>query len=168
MASAVTVIVKPVAGGGDWATTLIAVVGLVLAVGSLIWQAASFRLSGSRVSVDIGEGARHVSGTAVVSAPGPALRNQMQAMVAQGFTDPVLAVEVRNRGRSPTNVLAVAVAFDNGASYSSTTFEPPLPFRLEAESEETWYFNRAEVLAAAVAMGQALSSGGLVRYAAAP
>jgi hypothetical protein len=53
----------------------------------------------------------------------------------------------------------VAVVFGNGASYSDTLFEPPLPFRLEAESEQTWYFDRDQIEAYAKAMVQVFTPG---------
>jgi hypothetical protein len=163
MSPAVTVVVKTVpviVGGGSYsATTIIAVVGVVLALASLAWQAVSFRLSGSRVSVDLRPGMRHGTGTAAVTSPAPVFPGQMEMMQSQGFTDPVLAVEVRNAGRSATNIVNVAVLFSNGASYSDMVFNPPLPFRLEGESEQTWYFERGPVEAYAKAMGQVFKAG---------
>jgi hypothetical protein len=38
-------------------------------------------------------------------------------------------------------------------------FIPPLPFRLEAESEQTWFFEAHKIEAYAKAMGEALVSG---------
>jgi hypothetical protein len=87
--------------------------------------------------------------------------SQMQGLAKQGFTDPVLAVEVTNSGRSPTNVVSASILYENGASYTETHFDPSLPFRLDAESEKTWYFSRAQVAAYAQAMHQVLGSGPL-------
>ena len=162
---AITVVVKPVPvtvrETSDISTTILAVLGVVLALASLAWQAWSFRQSGSRVSVDLRTG----SGTR--RARPPSLRQRRlrlarcRGLAKQGFTDPVLAVEVTNSGRSPTNVVSVSILYENAASYTETHFDPSLPFRLDAESEKTWYFSRAQVAAYAQAMHQVLGSGPL-------
>lgn len=143
--AAPTVVVKPLPvvihqGGSDTLTTVVAVAGLVLALASLAWQAWSFRLSGSRVSVALRAGMRNASGSGI-TAPGALTTAGMQLMQHQGFTQPVLAVEVTNSGRSPTNVLSVKILYDNGAAYAETHHTPSLPFRIDAESEQTWYFD---------------------------
>ena len=124
--------------GGDPVTTVLAVLGIVLALLSLAWQAVSFRLSGSRVTVELRTGMRNA--ISAVTTPALATPFHLDHLRAQGFTDRVLAVQVKNSGRSPTSVVSVDVRYVNGAIYTETAFEPRLPFRLEAESEQTWFF----------------------------
>jgi hypothetical protein len=163
MPYAVTDLVKTIPvvvdNGSGVATTIIAVFGVVLALASLAWQAVSFRLTGSRVSVYLRGGMKHMTGVSAVTTPGPVTPGQIKMLQNQGFTVPVLGVEVKNSGRSPTNIVNVALLFGNGASYSETVFDPPLPFRLDAESEQTWYFDRGQIETYAKGMGQIFTPG---------
>lgn len=73
-AAALTIVVRTVpvvvhAGGSNITTTIVAAVGVVLAVVSLVWQAWTFRLSGSRVSVKLRSGMRDPANTAAVTGP---------------------------------------------------------------------------------------------------
>jgi hypothetical protein len=145
-------------GGTDLTTTILATVGVVLAVASLVWQAWTFRLSGSRVGVRLRSGMRDLANTAAVTGPDHMSTDQELRLRAQGFTHPVLAVEVKNSGRSPTSVQSVSIQFANGAVYTESHFDPALPFRLEAESERTWYFERGRIVTYAQAMGQVFST----------
>jgi hypothetical protein len=78
-------------------------------------------------------------------------------MRRQRFTHPVLAVAVNNSGRSPTSIQNVSILFDNGAAYSESRLDPALPFRLDAESEQTWFFDRGQIVTYAQAMGKVFS-----------
>jgi hypothetical protein len=147
---ALTVVVHT--GGDDLATTILATLGVALSLLSLAWQFVSFRLSGSRVSVVLRSGMR--DGSAVVTIPGTADPEHLKMVRAQGFTDPVLGVEVNNSGRSPTNIVSVSIVYPNGAAFTLTTVDPPLPFKLDAESEKTWYFSADEITTYARAMEQ--------------
>jgi hypothetical protein len=88
----------------------------------------------------------------------------------QGFTEPIIAVQVRNLGRSPTSVTKVGIRYDNGAIFTLTNGRPgnaDVPHRLDGESEETWFFPAGNVRAYAQAMNtmystQATSIQGLV------
>lgn len=148
-------------GGSDMLTTVIAVAGLVLAVAALVWQTWSFRVSGSRVSVTIREGLIDAPGTQAVTAPDGATPSHLQSMRRQGFTNQVLAVEVMNSGRSPTNVKSVSVRYENGAAFTLTRVQPSMPFRLDAESDQTRYYDRGQITAYAQAMVQVLKSAPL-------
>jgi hypothetical protein len=155
IAPGITVVVH--SGGGNPVTTILAVLGVVLALASLAWQAVSFRLSGSRVGVELRTGLKNE--IAAVTIPWSPPADQVDHLRAQGFTDRVLAVHVRNSGRSPTSVVSVALLYANGAVYSEMAVDPPLPFRLEAESEQTWFFDAEKIEGYANAMGKALVSG---------
>jgi hypothetical protein len=122
----------------DLGTTLLAAFGVGLALVSLAWQWRSFYLSGSRVTVLVKYGLRGIG--AVVTTANPGDREQIARLQAQGFTDPVLAVQVKNAGRSPTSVVAVDLLFHHGGAIGGMQLDPPLPYRLDSESERTWYF----------------------------
>jgi hypothetical protein len=124
-------------GGGDTVTTVIAAVGLVLAVLSFGWQAWSFIVSGSRVTVTLRAGMSDGSKVAsLATAPSP---EALQMLVAQGLTKPVYSVHVHNRGRGPTSVRAVELVFSDGGAITHTGLEPSLPHRLDGESDATWH-----------------------------
>lgn len=44
-------------------------------------------------------------------------------------------------GRLGTSVASVDIVFDDGGAISDAAPDPPLPFRLTGESEQTWYFD---------------------------
>jgi hypothetical protein len=131
-------------------------VGVVLALAALAWQARSFRQSGSRVRVTITSGLRDRA--QAVKFPQHMPVHQELALRAQGLTQPILAVEVTNSGRSPTSVQSVSIRFPNGGFYSPTHVDPELPFRLEPESEQTWVFPRGDIVSYGQAMGHEFSA----------
>jgi hypothetical protein len=59
------------------------------------------------------------------------------------MTTAILAVEVRNSGRAPTSVLSIGLLYPNGAVLTNgyVLNSPELPYRIEGESEQTWYFD---------------------------
>jgi len=61
-------------------------------------------------------------------------------LATQGFTYPVVAVEIRNKGRLPTTVTGAAVRYSNGIQLTGTAppAGDPLPQRLEAHSTFTY------------------------------
>jgi hypothetical protein len=119
------------------ATLAIAVVGLVLSVISLTWQAATFVMSGSRVRARLRHGA--AGGGSVVS--GPPGTQSLRVMAEQGFTTEVIGVEVRNVGRLAVQVTDVRAALPSGFQVSEARISmgPDLPYRLEAQSSQTWF-----------------------------
>ena len=129
--------------GADPATLILASLGVGLALASLAWQAFSFRISGSRISVEILAGLGGVMGgqRGVATLPPTAQRHELDMVRSQGLTEPLLAVRVYNTGRGATSVAAVDVLFDDGGAISNTAYDPPLPFRLIGESVQTWYFD---------------------------
>lgn len=78
---------------------------------------------------------------------------------AQGFTDPVLAVEAINRGRGETSIVSVDLVFDDGGSVGDGILDPPLPFRLIGESAQTWYFDAHLASAYAKAIESVMPTG---------
>ncbi len=131
------------------ATLIVAVIALVLSVGSLTWQIAQFLLAGSRVSAELQIGAH--SGSAVALRPADR-RPDWDRLAAEGFTEAVLGVTARNKGRIGVTVMSWKVVFDNGLSFSLADYRPnndkPMPYRLEPGDEVTWLCPAAAVMAA--------------------
>jgi hypothetical protein len=132
------------------ATTILAALGVLLALLSIAWQAWSFMRSGSRVSVVVHSGLWNATGAMTV--PGSPTEAMLQQMRAQGFREPALAIEVRNAGRGPTSVVKLAIHFGKGVTWTDFKFDPPLSFRLEGESEQTWLVDAPSVVSAARAL----------------
>ncbi len=124
---------------GDTPTTVVAVVGLVLAALSFGWQAWSFSVSGSRVTVTVRAGVKR--GPVVATLANAPTRTEINTLVRQGFNEPVYGVSLHNRGRGPTSVRSVDLLFNDGGAVGLTRVEPQLPHRLEGESDQTWYFD---------------------------
>lgn len=153
------------------ATFVLAVVGTVLAAASLTWQAATYVLTGGRVSVELRTGALHASGSSMVTA---ATRDADQVWAAQlaeqGYTRPLVVVKVRNIGRMPVTIerwslacsgppepprnrgLLAAIAAASSRPRRLTEFQPvagsfgpQLPHRLDAGSSETWGTDAREI-----------------------
>jgi hypothetical protein len=123
----------------DTTTLVIAVVGLVLSVASLVWQAASFRLSGPRVKVHLREGFRGPLGV-MVAPPSVYTDVGRAALVRQGYTEHVLVIEAVNKGRLAATVNNWSLRFGNRAVYENPTDpgNPALPHRLESYTSATW------------------------------
>ncbi|KAA1399646.1 hypothetical protein [Aeromicrobium ginsengisoli] len=117
-------------------TLTIAVVGLALSVASLTWQVVQHSLTGPRVQAEILWGGLGRGGAAI----GP-IRGDLDRTLQQGFTEPVVAVRGRNRGRMPVDIKGYGVEGQAGMSLSRFAWDPnpPLPHRLESGSEVTFY-----------------------------
>lgn len=138
-ASPVVVHTSPVVHVSDTATTVVAALGVLLAMASLGWQAWTFTRSGSRVTVAI---ARGLMGAGhAITVPWDATPQQLAHMRSQGYTDRVYLVTASNSGRGETSVVSVDVLLPGGGSTTETRLEPPLPFRLAGQSEQTWHFD---------------------------
>ena len=122
----------------DLAATILGTLGVVLALGSLAWQAFTFFSSGSRIKVVLRAGA--TDGLRVVTTAGAPSGSHVSQLQSQGLTQPVYGIEVLNSGRGPTSIQSVDVLFDNGAVYTGAYVagSPTLPCRMEGESEKTW------------------------------
>jgi hypothetical protein len=120
----------PGVDGFQWLTAGIAVLGLVLAVASLVWQIITWRLTGSVVKIDLAY-AFTVGGTMESTA--------------------CFSITARNLGR-------LAVAIDSwglklppeGATMVTPNPRPwqgpPVPVTLEAGHSVTWYMVRDEII----------------------
>jgi hypothetical protein len=91
-------------------------------------------------------------------AAGGEANPDIQDLTAQGSTYPVVAAEIRNKGRLPVSVTRVEAVFSNGIQLIA--MEPlageRLPYRLDAHSEFTYLMPGEEVaraVRATVAIG---------------
>lgn len=130
----------------ETAALAVAIIGLVLAVLSLVWQAVTFVLAGPRVKVRLKEGLRGPAG-AVIAPPSIYTDAGRAALEADGYNEHVLAVVVTNSGRSPTTVQRWSLHFGNGVVYTHQLDprNPGLPHRLESHTTETWYASVDEI-----------------------
>jgi hypothetical protein len=121
-------------------TLLIAVVGLGLAIASLVWQAATFVLSGARVRVEIQIGAHDGAGT-IMSGPPESLSQGMGLLARQGYANEMIGARVRNRGRMAMSVESFEVVFSNkiALSHPGNGLGPDFPYRLEPQSSASWF-----------------------------
>jgi len=131
----------------DVATLVIAVLGLLLSVVGLVWQAATYVLSGGRVKVLLKVGAASARGM-LTGAPDRMQGTSMQHLVSQGYTQPIIAVEVRNVGRMAVTVNRWSIQHTRGTSFIPIGYQigPALPYRLEPGASETWAVDEAPVL----------------------
>lgn len=152
----------------DVITLSIAVAGFGLALLSVGWQAATFFLSGSRVRVSLQRGADGRGQRLLMPADGWGDRQRANA-AAQGLTDEVVGIEVRNAGRLAINVDSVAAKFGPklGMAYMQPDWpgNEALPFRLEPGSSQSWAVPLVPIRAAIAAVGwtesELLMSAGL-------
>jgi hypothetical protein len=139
------------------AALIVAIVSLVLAAGSLAWQAASFALSGARVKVALRHGAVGPGG-ALTSQPG---KFDVRRAAEEGFTLEVLAIEIINVGRMGVSVTRIGTRFSNGMGFFETTnrLNPGLPFRLDPQTNQTFYVSMEPVRAAVYSAQEVLGAG---------
>lgn len=127
----------------DIVTLVVAIVGVSLAFLSLGWQAATFYLSGGRVRLELRRGAlqRGPGGTIRSTAPLKASARQMGLLRDQGFTEEVLVVVVRNRGRLPISIEDVSAMTSDGWGFQrlDDPENPTLPYRLQGGAKEAWH-----------------------------
>lgn len=129
-------------------TLTTAIVGAVAGIGALIWNLAAFYMTGPRVAVTIGE-ARVGEGGAFT---GP----KAWDMTTEFESERAISIEVVNRGRVPTTVLAVGVMFPNGAvfhDFNSFGITQKTKFRLDGLSSEALFIEHGRLAAYAKAMG---------------
>lgn len=138
--------------GYDIAALIIAGIAGAMALASLVWNIAEFRLSGPRVKVELCFGA--VGPAGLVSAPAPP--RDPQFIIRQGFTDPLVGINVVNRGRVSTEVHHFRCKLSNGFALADVQagFNPPLPFVLDPHRAQTWWLPAMEVNALVHASGR--------------
>ena len=114
----------------------LAIVGVVLAVASLTWQFATFRLTGSLVRAELVHGCIGPGG-ATYGEPG---KFNVAMMAAQGYVMEVVGIEVFNRGRIGVNVTRWAM-HSGKESFMPVADQqgPDLPHRLEPGVSAQWF-----------------------------
>ena len=124
------------------ATLVIAVLGLVLSMVSLAWQAATYVLSGSRVRAEL----MHGAGNADVVVSGPP---GWKRVAAHGLDEEVIGIEVRNVGRMAASIDSVHAALPRGTKTTmlQSIVGPPLPHRLDPQGVASWFLPMAQVRA---------------------
>jgi hypothetical protein len=143
-------IVKVVTSGGTGVLTLaVAIIGLVLAIVSLLWQLFSFRLQGPRLRITLKKGYFGV-GNLVSSPIGVDADVQM---AAQGLTEKLIGVEVQNVGRMPISIDGATAKLENGMMFTETnlSLNPAIGTRIEPHSTETWWVRWDNVIRMATA-----------------
>lgn len=152
------------------ATLFIAVAGVLLSALSLGWQAATHVLTGGRAQIGLRIGAIHHTGRGMLTARPESLGRECYEQCAQqGYTRPVICVQVRSVGRMPITVerwgIVASTRSEGGSLLSRVEAErtrgqgmeflpvadsigPPLPHRLEAGgASETWAIDGESVSA---------------------
>jgi hypothetical protein len=126
-------------GGKNAVTLVIAVVGVILATGSLVWQIASHRLAGPRLEVKMVRGQKSLTG--IMSMPVNVDSDMVAQFVAQGYTEPLLGAEVPNRGRMAIGIASVVAEAESGVGWSRLEWDinPPKDFRLEPYASAKWW-----------------------------
>jgi len=142
------------------ATLVIAVAGVTLAALSLGWQAATFVLTGGRVKVELRVGAMHGTASHMVTQSVSSGLPDPERLQADGYTRPVVAVQVRNVGRMAVTVEDWSLFTSPGSRIAlqpvGQSIGPPLPHRLEAGATGTWAVELAPVRAMRAATVAAL------------
>src|SRR5262249_16707666 len=115
LATGPTVVVH--VSGAGWPTLVLAVVGVVLSLLALAWQAYSFTRSGSRMKVELKRGLR--SQGAVVTFPANPPTCHVDEARTQGFTEPVSACRSAMADRSASRNRIRPYRFDSTANMSS-------------------------------------------------
>jgi hypothetical protein len=134
----------------DVTTLVIAVFGLVLSLAALCWQAATWHLSGPRVRVEMLVGATNGRqyGTVPVKE---GWQKPVEDFRAQGLGERLLAAKILNVGRQATQVVGYSAGTDTGVKLgvvAAPPGTPPLPHRLEAESQVLYYLDLEDLTSA--------------------
>jgi hypothetical protein len=139
----------------DLITLTIAVLAFALAVATLWWQVASYKLSGGRIKAENIRGLADIHGAQMMTIePGSLPPESIRQLKADGYSLDVAGVTVRNIGRMPVSITRVqAVIRPTGVIYDpmNSALGKQLPHRLEAGESEHWAFNTAVLRQAASA-----------------
>lgn len=136
----------------DMVTLAVAIIGAVTGVAALVIQGWHFRRSGAVIAVDlrvawVKEGSHSVILTDVEGLP--------TEPPAPGYDKLVLAVGVRNRGRSAATIEHIGIRVPTGleATMDRGTDEAPIR-RVEPESSEKWFFDPLPILELVERLGE--------------
>lgn len=141
----------------------IASLGVLLGAASLGWQAATHVLTGGRVKTTLKVGALADSGQGMVLTPADRVTpDTLQRAAAQGYSQPIIAVEVRNVGRLAVTVSRWSIKSSHGVSYIpiGESLGPTLPHRLDAGESATWALDLGAAIQLAKTSTEVLSKNG--------
>lgn len=125
-------------------TLIVAIIGATTGIASLVWQGVAFALEGARVEVLLLVAWMSEDG-AIKGFPGSWEWGQPPA---PNYELELLAVEVRNKGRSPVSVTSwgVKVGEVTMTYPSDPLMNKPTPYRLESGASETWLAGMEQAL----------------------
>lgn len=149
----------------DSVTRVTSIVALGLAVASLVWQAATFLLSGARVRARIVEGLRNPATGGVMVATLSTYSDGGAAVRASGFHEHVVGIEARNAGRMSTTITGWSISFGGGVAVYTNATDPrnmALPYRLEPESPMMWWAEADHIIQWAEAVWKGGHTGRVV------
>jgi hypothetical protein len=118
---------------------VVGICGVVLASLSLGWQAATYVLTGGRITVGLRVGGLGNGGIAT-AAPETLSQDWLENLASQGFPQPIVAVTVANIGRQPVTVARWGLKSGLGMSLypAADSIGPDLPHRLDIGESATW------------------------------
>jgi hypothetical protein len=118
---------------------VVGICGVVLASLSLGWQAATYVLTGGRITVGLRVGGLGNGGMAT-APPETLSQDWLENLASQGFSRPIVAVTVANIGRQPVTVARWGLKSGLGMSLYpvADSIGPDLPHRLDIGESATW------------------------------
>jgi hypothetical protein len=129
------------------ANTVIAAAAFATAVASIAWQAARWKLEGSRASAELRVGALHQNPGIrdVITYPARRSWSDVEEAGRQGFTRKALFLTVRSTGRQPVTVERWVVTFPGGQKITQlrSGLGPDLQHRLDVGEPATWAIERS-------------------------
>jgi hypothetical protein len=145
----------PVNTGGTGSSDLdvinagVAAAAFVLAVVSLVWQAITWKLSGSRAKAKVLKGTLQGNGTAYATLPPSRSWETISGAeyTSQGFTRPALFLRVVSTGRHPVQVQSWNVRFPGKVRLGmlNSPLGPALPHRLDVNDSGQWAIELADL-----------------------
>jgi hypothetical protein len=129
--------------GLELLTLVVALIGALTGVASLVWAVASYLASGVRVKVELNCGWL-ANGSYVHFDPATATEPD-----TTGPRDkPIFGVTVRNIGRLPAVVGKASVGTDQmEVTTVNDILSPKVPYELPVSAEATWFFPADQILA---------------------
>ncbi len=118
---------------------VVGICGVALASLSLGWQAATYVLTGGRITIGLRVGGLG-SGGMVTAPPETLSQDWLESLASQGFSRPIVAVTVANIGRQPVTVARWGLKSGLGMSLypAADSIGPSLPHRLDIGDSATW------------------------------
>src|SRR5258708_15844709 len=112
--------------------------GVALASLSLGWQAATYVLTGGRITIGLRVGGLG-SGGMVTAPPETLSQDWLESLASQGFSRPIVAVTVANIGRQPVTVARWGLKSGLGMSLypAADSIGPSLPHPLDIGDSAT-------------------------------